>query len=105
MTQTESPWADGGLNWNPSRRPGLVVSDSSLHAVKTGHSELRFSGLPYYRYVYVSGIITYTMVQAHIMHCHACRRVSASAADWPKRIRDMQYVDHDDFAAAHWGPP
>ena len=27
--------------------------------------------------------------------------VSASAADWPKRIRDMQYVDHDDFAAAH----
>jgi hypothetical protein len=31
--------------------------------------------------------------------------VSASAADWPKRIRDMQYVDHDDFAAAHYGPP
>ena len=27
--------------------------------------------------------------------------VSASAADWPKRIRDMQYVDHDDFAVAH----
>jgi hypothetical protein len=27
--------------------------------------------------------------------------VSASAADWPERIRDMQYVDHDDFAAAH----
>ena len=27
--------------------------------------------------------------------------VSASAADWPKRIRDMQYVDRDDFAAAH----
>eukprot|EP01046_Picozoa_sp_COSAG06_P012442 COSAG06_NODE_730_length_12734_cov_8.227859_4_plen_96_part_00 len=27
--------------------------------------------------------------------------VSASAANWPKRIRDMQYVDHDDFAAAH----
>ena len=27
--------------------------------------------------------------------------VSASAADWPERTRDMQYVDHDDFAAAH----
>ena len=27
--------------------------------------------------------------------------VPASAADWPKRIRDMQYVDRDDFAAAH----
>jgi hypothetical protein len=28
--------------------------------------------------------------------------VCASAADWPKRIRDMQqYVDRDDFAAAH----
>ena len=27
--------------------------------------------------------------------------VSASVADWPKRIRDMKYVDHDDFAAAH----
>jgi hypothetical protein len=30
--------------------------------------------------------------------------VSASAADsadWPKRIVDMKYVDHDDFAAAH----
>jgi hypothetical protein len=27
--------------------------------------------------------------------------VSASAADWPKRIRDMQYVDHGGFAAAH----
>jgi hypothetical protein len=27
--------------------------------------------------------------------------VSASAANWPERIRGMQYVDHDDFAAAH----
>ena len=29
--------------------------------------------------------------------------VSASAAGWPKqkRVRDMQYVDHDDFAVAH----
>ena len=27
--------------------------------------------------------------------------VSASAADWPKRVRDMQYVGHDDFAVAH----
>ena len=27
--------------------------------------------------------------------------VSASAADWPKRIRDVQHADHDDFAAAH----
>eukprot|EP01046_Picozoa_sp_COSAG06_P122387 COSAG06_NODE_70071_length_194_cov_18.557895_1_plen_25_part_10 len=25
--------------------------------------------------------------------------MSASAADWPERIRDMQYADHDDFAA------
>ena len=29
-----------GVNRNPSRRPGLAVSDSNLHAVKTGHSEL-----------------------------------------------------------------
>ena len=29
-----------GVNQNPSRRPGLAVSDSNLHAVKTGHSEL-----------------------------------------------------------------
>ena len=28
-----------GVNRNPSRRPGLAVSDSNLHAVKTGHSE------------------------------------------------------------------
>jgi hypothetical protein len=28
-----------GVNQNPSRRPGLAVSDSNLHAVKTGHSE------------------------------------------------------------------
>ena len=27
--------------------------------------------------------------------------VSASAADWPKRIVDMEYVDHDDPTAAH----
>ena len=26
--------------------------------------------------------------------------VSASAADWPKRIRDMRYVGHDDFVVA-----
>ena len=26
-----------GANRNPSRRPGLAVSDSNLHAVKTGH--------------------------------------------------------------------
>jgi hypothetical protein len=31
----------------------------------------------------------------------ACVGVSASAADWPKRIRDMQYVGQGDFAAAH----
>eukprot|EP01046_Picozoa_sp_COSAG06_P005328 COSAG06_NODE_237_length_19433_cov_92.613961_16_plen_56_part_00 len=36
-----------------------------------------------------------------IMHERARVSVSASAADWPKRIRDMQYVDHDDFAVAH----
>ena len=27
--------------------------------------------------------------------------VAAAVTDWPKRIRDMQYVDHDDFAVAH----
>jgi hypothetical protein len=27
--------------------------------------------------------------------------MQSAAADWPKRIRDMKYVDHDDFAAAH----
>jgi hypothetical protein len=27
--------------------------------------------------------------------------VPASAADWPGRIRDVKYVDHDDSAAAH----
>ena len=39
LTQTESQRADDGLI--PSRRTGLaVVSDSYLHEVKTGHSEL-----------------------------------------------------------------
>ena len=25
--------------------------------------------------------------------------VDAAASDWPKRIRDMQHIDHEDYAA------
>ena len=53
------------------------------------------------------GVARHTLCTVLVLVARGQARVSvsASAADWPKRIRGMQYVDHDDFAAAHWGPP
>ena len=36
-----------------------------------------------------------------LYHIYATRVCITLTADWPKRIRDMEYVDHDDFVAAH----
>ena len=92
LTQTESQRPDGGLirqplqvrkgvNRNPSRRPGLAVSDSNLHAVKTGHSDMPpdLRAAPHTGPDYVGGRLTAEL--------RSTRQAAAPAANEPNLRR------------------
>eukprot|EP01046_Picozoa_sp_COSAG06_P025850 COSAG06_NODE_2194_length_7378_cov_25.108119_4_plen_115_part_00 len=92
-----------GVNRNPSRRPGLAVSDSNLHAVKTGHSELAaFPGYAFVTgctahgggWVWVIVVVASALtVGAAVVHCR-CKDKVADA----KPQQDEESVARDSTA-------
>ena len=68
------------------------------HGIKNGHIHGQSSRLAKAHVVVIAA--WKTTISVLVAKGRARVGVAASVADWPKRIRDLQFLDHEGYSAA-----